>query len=154
MMKMQTSLFKQITPAEQSLLNIANSHTSVAYRAQALLYAARGTEFDVLLPELPNAAGSGGHTVFKTNMETSKNLLVNIYPNPANDIVLINTHLQNNEKASISICDINGHILTKLPIEGTAKYQINTATYTSGIYYCVVTKGDNTVQRIKLAIIK
>ncbi len=88
------------------------------------------------------------------NMETSKKLLVNIYPNPANDIVLINTHLQNNEKASISICDINGHILTQLPIEGMAKYQINTATYTSGIYYCVVTKGDNTVQRIKLAIIK
>ena len=79
---------------------------------------------------------------------------IKVYPNPANDIVMIDTHLQNNEQATISICDITGHKLTQLPIQGTAKYQVNIATYTSGMYYCVLTKGDNTVQRIKLAIIK
>jgi len=54
------TIFSINADEEQELLSIANSGTKTSYKAQAILFAARGTDFPVVLPAL----ASGGQEWF------------------------------------------------------------------------------------------
>jgi hypothetical protein len=138
---------------ESTLLQIADSKSNTAYRAQALLYAARGTEFDVLLPELPNAAGSGGHTVFKTNHTLSHNICT-LQPNPAANEVSVIHNLQDKQQGILRLYDLNGRLLYQQTLLGKGSHTFSIEKYSAGIYFYSITVDNTPMQREKLIIIR
>lgn len=160
MMKIQTSLFKQITPAEQSLLtNIANSRTPVAYDAQALLYLARGEEFAVEMPTLPDFVNPNLvqqlNVVFKkeNNHELNKSI-GEVYPNPANDALYMAYDLDNNQTATFDLFDAMGRLVCSRVINGHGQLFVSTDTLTNGIYYCKVISNGKILKQSKVIVIK
>ena len=97
----------QITPAqEDELLGIAHSKTATAYKAQTLLYIAKGTEFPVQLPDLDilGLSSGGFTTAFKTGIP-----LISLVPNPAKEYINIATHFEDADKQlTFVLYDING----------------------------------------------
>ena len=138
-----------------TLLQIADSKSNAAYKAQALLYRAQGTEFDVLLPELPNAIGSGGHTVFKTNANTAILTLVQPFvPNPVAQLAILAYNLTSESEATLYITDISGKIIRQATLKGSGNYSLNTQTISNGLYLYTVVQDGNVLLRDKLIILK
>lgn len=150
MMKIQTSLFKQISPAEQSLLtDIANSRTKTAFKAQTCLYVARGIEFPVLLP-----TDTGDYTVFKNAPTVVNNKVGAFVPNPSTQQSQLSYHLNDQETATLSIYDYTGRIIEQTRLTGTGTYQFNASNYPAGMYVYAATIDGNIVLQDKLVIIK
>ena len=139
-----------ITLAEQNLLmDIANSRTKTAFKAQACLYVARGIEFGVLLP-----TDSGDYTVFKNNEDAIVTNKVSTFkPNPTNSNAQLTYNLEQ-ETATLSIYDYTGHKIEQVRLTGTGSYQFNTTNYTSGIYVYTVNVNGNAILQDKLVIVK
>lgn len=68
---------------------------------------------------------------------------INLYPNPVNDILNINSKYTLN---NISISDINGRVVRNTSLNGT-EAQINIADLASGIYLLKVVTSDGTVTK-------
>jgi hypothetical protein len=68
---------------------------------------------------------------------------INLYPNPVNDVLNINsTYALNN----ISISDINGRVVRNTSLNGT-EAQINIADLASGVYLLKVVTSEGTVTK-------
>lgn len=146
----QPFLSKYITPAEQSLLtDIANSHTSVGYRAQAILYQARGYEFPVIIPPL-NDGDVYGYTVFKQGTTLTK--FGEFVPNPANGSTTLPYHLADTETATLHVFDINGRNIVLANLQGNGNYVFDAKN--AGLYIYTITINGNVVARNKLTIVK
>ncbi len=75
---------------------------------------------------------------------------ISIYPNPANDkiILTINTQFNINSSSNISICDLSGKIISHLSIKAN-KTEIDLSKYTAGIYFVrVIVKDNQYVQKL------
>jgi hypothetical protein len=138
---------------EQTLLDIANSHTSVGYRAQAILYQARGYEFPVIIPPLPNE-DNYGYTVFKTNTSVISAKVQTFVPNPATQTAYLTYELPNDSNATLVITDINGKIQQQATLVGAGTYSLDTRYLSSGLYLYSVEQNGKILLRSKLAIIK
>ncbi len=68
---------------------------------------------------------------------------INLYPNPVNDILNINSKYTLN---NISISDINGRVVRNTSLNGT-EAQINIADLASGVYLLKVVTSDGTVTK-------
>lgn len=148
----QPFLSKYITPAEQSLLtDIANSHTSVGYQAQALLHAARGHEFAIHLPDLNLGAGNSN---WQTSFKTLDNKVGKLYPNPATNQVQLAHYLDTNQKGVLNLYDMMGQQLSSHNFMGTGTQTINVANLPTGLYHYTIVVENTTVVKDKIVIIK
>ena len=152
----QPFLSKYITPAEQSLLtDIANSHTSVGYRAQAILYQARGYEFPVIIPPLSDG-DVYGYTVFKQNMtdHTVTTIVSPLQPNPTNNQAQLSYNLPDKQTATLLLYDVNGKLIVSNNFSGNGTYTLNTHDLASSVYFYTVISNGEVLMRNKLVIIK
>jgi hypothetical protein len=114
-----------LTPIEESLLmNIANSQTTVAYQAQAMLYQARGYEFPVIIPQLPNTGLEYGATVFKT--DNSAELIQPFIPNPTTGMAQLVYNLTTDTRAVLTLANIHGKVLQQVSLIGNGVYDLDT----------------------------
>ena len=142
------------TQQEATLLNIANSHTSVGYRAQAILYQARGYEFPVIIPPLSDG-DAYGYTVFKQNMTADTNVPFGKFvPNPTNGITTLSYNLTDKQTATLSIFDLNGRKVTNATLQGSGNYVFDATTNGTGLYMYTITVNGNVIQRDKLIVVK
>ena len=152
MMKIQTSLFKQITPTEEANLRaIAASQTKTAFDAQALLHAARGHEFAIHLPDLGlDTNNTNWQTSFKTN-----DAIVKLYPNPAANNFTIETQLASTDTPlTLNLYDMMGQQLSSHNFMGTGTQTINVANLPTGLYHYTIVVENTTVVKDKIVIIK
>ncbi|MDQ3050273.1 MAG: DUF4331 family protein [Bacteroidota bacterium] len=86
-------------------------------------------------------------------------LLMESYPNPAVDVNTIKYRVTAKTKVMIRIYDSNSNLVAT-PVNnvmkgiGTHEIRINLASYADGIYYVVLSNNNNTVQSLKLAVVK
>ncbi|MBK9459338.1 MAG: T9SS type A sorting domain-containing protein [Chitinophagales bacterium] len=152
MMKIQTSLFKQITPTEEANLRaIAASQTKTAFDAQALLHAARGHEFAIHLPDLNLGAGNSN---WQTSFKTFDNKVGKLYPNPATNQVQLAHYLDTNQKGVLNLYDMMGQQLSSHNFMGTGTQTINVANLPTGLYHYTIVVENTTVVKDKIVIIK
>ena len=138
----------------ETLLQMANSPTEAAYRAQAVLYMARGYEFPVILP---NEEGNYTYSVFKTatnNALTNATTFSTLYPNPTKDQLFLDYALDNEQQATISLFDLNGRIVKQDKLTGNGKLQWLVDTLPSGFYYYQIQQNNETTITNKVIIIK
>ena len=125
-----------------------------AYRAQAVLYMARGYEFPVILP---NEEGNYTYSVFKTatnNALTNATTFSTLYPNPTKDQLFLDYALDNEQQATISLFDLNGRIVKQDKLTGNGKLQWLVDTLPSGFYYYQIQQNNETTITNKVIIIK
>jgi len=70
---------------------------------------------------------------------------LNMYPNPANNMITLELYSQSNADASIEITSMSGRVVHTevLTINGLIKKQINIASLAKGVYNVVVRQADN-----------
>ena len=67
---------------------------------------------------------------------------LNVYPNPANDV--INVSLNKSTNGTISIVDVAGKVVKTSSINGLTS-SINSSDLTNGVYYVTITDGTSIV---------
>ena len=77
--------------------------------------------------------------------------ITNVYPNPAIDIFMFDVLLPESADIQIELRDINGKLINSIHsgklIQGTHSFKINTAKYTSGIYYIQLFYGNKMIKK-------
>ena len=76
---------------------------------------------------------------------------INMYPNPARDILVING-LEASHKTRLSVIDLSGKIMRQIAVQA-ASYVLNIKTLSSGTYYLQL-DGDNNSKSTRLQFIK
>lgn len=149
----------ELDPTEETTVRqIANSRTPVAYDAQALLYLARGEEFAVEMPTLPDFVSTNLvqqlNVVFKKENSPELNKSIgDVYPNPANDVLQLDYNL-NDTKASFQLFNMMGQLLYSEHISGSGHLTMSTQLLTSGVYAYRVISGDKMLKQNKVVVIK
>ena len=147
----------EITEAEEgTLLEIANSETPTAFRAQALLYVAKGYEFSIELPDLIWRENSF-QTFFKAN--TALNAGVNcLYPNPAMGQLSLNYSLNNQdnkpEQGALRIYNAGGMLIYSQALSGTGNLFLDSHNFEAGLYFYEIVSQSSPITRNKLLIIR
>jgi hypothetical protein len=79
-----------------------------------------------------------------------KTLLMQVYPNPAQNVVMINLS-DNLTGGSLTLTDVTGRILNTMPVTALHN-ELNTAALSSGVYLLTAIKGgDRVVQRVTIS---
>jgi hypothetical protein len=139
-----------ISPAEQSLLtDVANSSTKTGYKAQAILYLARGIEFPVVLPALSNGTGNW-HTVFKTDTNGKVSTL---YPNPTQSTISFEHQLITGQRGKLIIYDLLGKQISQHTFVGSGQQELSIAHLSAGMYLYTIQVDDLIIQKAKLVLI-
>lgn len=153
-LKQEGKSWQQMSDAQiATLLQIANSPTTAAYQAQAMLYQARGYEFPVIIPQLPNTGLGYGYTVFKADTQTNVKFS-HFVPNPTNTTTSLWYNLAEKETATIAIFDLNGRKIATSTLQGSGNYVFDTVTCETGVYMYTIAINGNIVERNKLIVVK
>ena len=155
-LKQEGKSYAQINATQEAtLLSIANSQTSVGYRAQSVLYQARGYEFPVIIPPI-NDGDAYGYTVFKQDMSQNNlsTLVTALQPNPANSEAQLNYNLPDKQTATLLLYDVNGKLIVSNNFVGNGTYTLNTDDLASSIYFYTIVSNGEILMRNKLVIIK
>lgn len=135
--------------------NIAHSPTAVGYRAQAILYQARGYEFAAIIPPLEN--DEYAYTVFRQNQHLPKQTdlsIAKLMPNPATDCAQLSYDLPDHETLHFFLYDISGKLVMSETLTGSGTYQLATNKLPSSIYYYTLLGSTGTMLTNKLVIVK
>lgn len=149
----------ELNPTEENTVRqIANSRTPVAYNAQALLYLARGEEFAVEMPTLPNFINPSLvqqlSVVFKKeNNNTLNQPIGDVYPNPTNSLLQLDYNL-GNAQAVFEFYDIVGRLVYSEQLSHTGTVTFTTQNIANGIYVCRVMSGNTVLKQTKVVVIK
>ena len=125
-----------------------------AYKAQAILYMARGYEFPVILPD---TEGNYSYTVFKmANNSTLNNnkVIMPFVPNPATGATQLAYNLPTDTQAVLTLTDISGKVQQKALLIGSGIYNLDTRLLSNGLYLYTVQQNGNMLLRDKLIVIK
>jgi hypothetical protein len=95
-----------------------------------------------------NVTCSGNVTSDVSISETQENSLLNVFPNPFNDMLII--HLSGiNQECIFTLVDITGKSVIKTQLINTDTYQLNTASLAPGVYFLKVrSNGTNEVIKV------
>lgn len=152
-LKQEGKSWQQANDAQiATLLQIANSQTTVAYQAQAMLYQARGYEFPVIIPQLPNTGLQYGATVFKT--DNANGLVQPFVPNPTTGTTQLAYSLPIDAQAVLTLTDISGKVQQRVLLIGNGIYDLDTRPLSDGLYLYTVQQNGNVLLRHKLVVIK
>lgn len=135
--------------AEDLLYDIAESGTKTSYKAQAILYAARGTDFPVVLPAL----ASGGDNWY-SSFKNLQDKVSHIYPNPTQNSVSFKHYLNKDEIGTLQIFSLMGKEMGKYSFTGEGLHHIDLNNYQTGLYICTFSINGRVVRNNKLSVIK
>jgi hypothetical protein len=148
--------YADISPDEEAvLLDIAYSKTATAYRAQTLLFAARGYEFGLDLPDLHQIVqGANFQTAFKTNNTAS----IGFVPNPASNKATLHYNLSDAEgnpaEGILQLRNLNGREIYRHTLRGNGMHELALDYFSPGIYIYTLSNGAAVWQYGKLVVAK
>lgn len=100
----------------------------------------------------------GGLTTYSSTTEVAdannENLKLTIYPNPANDIIAIQSHLGGKTNRKVELIDALGKVVqTQILFQGSTMCYFDLQTVYAGIYFVKVTDGDK-IETTKVVVSK
>ncbi|QQS30249.1 MAG: T9SS type A sorting domain-containing protein [Sphingobacteriales bacterium] len=143
------TIFAITNSEEEQLLEIAGSGTKTSYKAQAILYAARGTDFPVVLPALASG-GDNWYSSFKGGQDRISAL----YPNPTQNNVSFSHHLQTGETGTLQIFSLMGKEMGNYVFIGESSQNVDISNFQTGLYFCVFSVNGTVFRNSKLSVIK
>lgn len=88
------------------------------------------------------------------NLSANENLMLQIYPNPANDVITINYDGLKETNSSIEIINTVGQTLIKQDVANETSQNISVSNLTSGIYFVQIKQNGKSIATKKLVINK
>jgi hypothetical protein len=76
-----------------------------------------------------------------------------IYPNPTENRVTVQTNTQQNETVNLKLYSFNGQLLQTSTMQGS-QFELNLGSYSSGLYFLVVSNSNGQIKVQKLTIFK
>lgn len=135
---------------KDQLLVYANDYTNdMSAAARAVLM----QNFGITIREtilLPNSMGADPDNATKNQDAVS---LFEVYPNPAQNSIIIDVKEQFNENTTIRICDVSGRILKSVHCEGNDS-SVNISDIPNGVYFVTLIRNNQTIGNKKIVIIK
>ena len=127
----------------------------MGYRAQSVLYQARGYEFPVIIPPI-NDGDAYSYTVFKQDMSQNNlsTLVTALQPNPTNSEAQLNYNLPDKQTATLLLYDVNGKLIVSNNFVGNGTYTLHTNDLASSIYFYTIVSNGEILMRNKLVIVK
>lgn len=79
----------------------------------------------------------------------NSNTTINIYPNPATDVLNIQIDAQQQLNAIVQVLDMTGRALYTAPVGATGRYNhtVNTSAYSTGLYTLQLTSGNQSIRQ-------
>jgi len=138
--------------------NIAGTPYIVTYNNDQYIWYKEGTHYAIAATyNLVSSAGTftGGHYLVNTSLGVEENVLslnqVNLFPNPASQMVNINYTLENSSEVKISIFNIAGQeVYTENIVEGFAGEnfsEINVSSFVKGTYFVKIQSNESNVTK-------
>lgn len=160
--KMQGGYFAMSNNEEQVLRSIANSNTSSAVNAQAVLSLVFNEEFERLAEPISELSARKTNTPLEEiqideNLSLEKgNSFVTAFPNPANETFNLVYKLQDGtEDATFIMYDIMGKLIIKHKLISRKGQDIfNLSVFNNGLYYYTIIVNNTSIARDKLIVIK
>lgn len=150
-LKMENKEYYEINATQEELLyDIATSKTRMAYPCQTWLYAAKGIEFPVPMPTLLDGSG-GFNSAFKRSDELK---ISTIKPNPTNGQFALDFVLAENEIGELNIYTSTGVLIDSNTFMNSGTLQLDSRSYSSGLYLCVVKVNDKVIYQDKLIVVQ
>ena len=141
---------------KSQMLGYANNYYSeVNAGARAFLTQAYGMKFKetILLPTQSISGARDASTGENTIINLDENVV--IYPNPAKDILNIDYSLESNDKATITIIDLNGKVITNILLtQGVNNHSADISMLNNGVYFVTLQKNGVVQSTKKLVIVK
>lgn len=110
-----------------------------------------GTNYDTNYYNTPQLSPNVCVTPLSTPTFQKDNVFT-LYPNPAKDVVTIEYDLAI-EKAAVAVYDISGRAINQYGLTSSkGELQLNTDSYSSGVYLIVVKEGSTVLKQHKLVI--
>jgi len=139
-----------------TLQGIAETNTSAALAAQGILTLVNGEVYNGVIERVEDEQ-------MLTSIQSNKNLSdtwmennIRLYPNPANQSVIVNyelTELHLNEAASVQIMDITGKQLMFRKLSSSKGIvELSTSSYSNGIYFIQLYSGSLLIATQKVII--
>lgn len=98
-------------------------------------------EYEVLVTNSDGCSGSALINVNFTDVSTSENISFQLYPNPANEMILIQAN--KNVEGIITITDSRGAIVyTQTIVDSENLMEINTSEFADGMYFITLLEGE------------
>lgn len=159
-MEFDTLTVKDMTELQKAAVyEIALGESDVKYIAQAILETALDTVF-VRPMEFPDTTSafamlpSPGSEEFITK-GTVKSPYLNIFPNPAGEVIGIDYALSDPSPANLTIIDFNGRVAYQLELTAeNANYQVDVSHLPTGLYLMRLDQQGNALLTKKWAIIR
>ena len=100
----------------------------------------------------------GGTTTYVSttgvNDVANENLKLTIYPNPANDVIAVQSHLGGKTNRKVELIDALGKVVqTQILFQGSTMCYFDLQTVYAGVYFVRVTDGDS-VENTKVIVTK
>jgi hypothetical protein len=112
-----------------------------------------GTKVVTTVPSLPGGLTSYSSTTGISNA-INENLKVSIYPNPANDVLFIQSHLGGQSNRKVELIDALGKVVqTQTLFQGSTMCYFDLQTVYAGIYFVSITDGDK-IETSKVVVTK
>jgi hypothetical protein len=136
----EEQLVRAISASEPYYLAITN--------AKAVLRKAYGEDFPLYLPDENTL-----HSMWLLSENATIENEVEVYPNPANEIVFIKSKLQTTDVGDINLYDISGKLILSQSLKNSLS-SIDVRQFAQGVYYIKVTINNETITNNKLVITK
>nr|MBS0038195.1 S8 family serine peptidase [Saprospiraceae bacterium] len=134
-----------------TLVQIAESESEVRGFARGLLGLIEGLSFPV---EFSGHSGGGELRIVNPEEEIEKRVFT-VYPNPASDIIWIESNLESIENIQVEVRDISGKIIYQNFSEWeVSKLKITTGEWVPGIYLISIKENDRILTTRKISIFR
>jgi hypothetical protein len=139
-----------------TLQSIATTNTSAALAAQGILTLVNGEVYNGIIERVEDEQMLTSVHSNKNLSDTWMEINIRIYPNPANQSVLVNyelTELHLNEAASVQIMDITGkQLMLKKLNSPKGIVELSTSSFSNGIYFIQLYSGSLLIATQKVII--
>ncbi|MFN9519472.1 MAG: T9SS type A sorting domain-containing protein, partial [Bacteroidota bacterium] len=139
-----------------TLQSIAPTNTSAALAAQGILTLVNGEVYNGIIERVEDEQMLTSVHSNKNLSDTWMEINIRIYPNPANQSVLVNyelTELHLNEAASVQIMDITGkQLMLKKLNSPKGIVELSTSSFSNGIYFIQLYSGSLLIATQKVII--
>ncbi|MBN4071283.1 T9SS type A sorting domain-containing protein [Crocinitomix catalasitica] len=86
-----------------------------------------------------------------TGIPDEETVKFSLFPNPANNMVTINFHMELSNEATLSFCDLNGRLIYEEALNDMQSISIDLSNFPNGIYFVRLSSSEGTLVR-KLSV--
>jgi len=93
--------------------------------------------------------------IYNETLKTKAPSMLEVYPNPSKDFVIIGYQFDKENEGMIEVRDISGRLMKSIPVKGmTDQLTVTTRTWNAGVYMFSLVVNDKVIETTKFTLVK